>query len=167
VQALIREARVADDGPIGELLVQAFYEQYARKMPEVVMTDSRRVNLRDVAAKRAIARVWVAEDAGRIVGTIALWPPGAEGSEAWLPGAFDLRHLAIEQAHRGTGLAARLISATEVHAREARGSAVCLHVRRGATGVAAVYTRLGYARAPEGDLDHLPEVFLEAFVKRL
>ena len=37
----------------------------------------------------------------------------------------------------------------------------------GASGVARVYERRGYARAPEGDLDKTPEVFLDAFVLRL
>ena len=39
---------------------------------------------------------------------------------------------------------------------------VCLHVRRGNKGVANLYMRRGYVRAPAGDLE-LPEVSLDAY----
>lgn len=166
-EVTIRLAEARDDDAVGELLVSAFVEQYARKMPEVQVTDRRKRELRDVAAKRAVARVFVAERDGRVVGTVALWAPGASGSEAWLPGAFDLRHLAVAEEARGLGVADRLIETCEREALDAGGQAVVLHVRRGATGVARVYQRRGYQRSPEGDRDLLPEVFLEAFVRRL
>jgi predicted N-acetyltransferase YhbS len=161
--AVIREATAADDAAIGELLVRAFEEKYARKMPEVVITDERRATLRDVAAKRTIARVWVAEEGGRVVGTVALWPPGMPGWEGWVKGAFDLRHLAVDASHRGRGISSQLCEAAEAYARAQKAPGVCLHVRRGAHGVAGVYTARGYLRMPEGDLDKSPEVFLEAF----
>jgi predicted N-acetyltransferase YhbS len=144
-------------------LVRAFVDAYAAKLPEVVVSEQRKADLRDVQAKRAVAKVWVAEEGGEIAGTVALWPPGSERSEAWLPGAFDLRHLAVARSHKGSGLSGRLLDAAEGYARAAGGRAICLHVRRGAVGVARLYVKRGYQRAPEGDLDLLPEVFLEAY----
>jgi predicted N-acetyltransferase YhbS len=164
---MIREALPTDDAQLGDLLVRAFEEQYARKMPDVKLTDARLAALRDVATKRAVAKVWVAEDDGQIVGTVAMWPPGAKGSEAWVPGAFDLRHLAVAASHRGKGVANALLDHAEAHAREVKSAGVCLHVRRGAYGVATVYVKRGYERVPGGDLDKRPEVFLEAFFLRL
>jgi predicted N-acetyltransferase YhbS len=162
----IRPAVAADDHAIGELLVAAFVERYAAKLPEVVVGERRRADLRAVAAKRAIAEVWVADRGGELVGTVALWPPGAPGSEAWLGGAADLRHLAVAATVRGQGVAAALLDAAEARAWQLDASAVCLHVRRGAVGVRAVYTRRGYVAAPEGDLDARPEVYLEALILR-
>lgn len=159
----LRLATAADDTDIGELLVRAFVDTYAKKMPEVVVEPQRRQDLRQVAAKRAVATVWVAERAGSVVGTVALWPPGAPGSEAWLPGAADLRHLGTDESERGSGLSARLLDLAEAEARRLRATAVCLHVRRGAVGVAELYRRRGYARAPEGDVP-TASVFLEAMV---
>lgn len=164
---VFREATAADDSAIGELLVAAFVEQYARKLPEVEVTEQRKADLRAVAAKRAVAKVWVVEHAGEVVGTVAMWAPGAKGSEAWLPRAADLRHLAVAQAHRGGLVSRLLLDGAEAWARAQGCEAVCLHVRRGALGVARVYQRRGYVRTPEGDLDKLPDVFLEAFVLRL
>ena len=159
---MIREATERDDRAVGELLVAAFERTYARKMPEVRMSDERRAELRDVARKRAVAKVWVCEEGGVVVGTVAVWPPGVRGSEAWIPGAFDLRHLATDEAHRGGATSAVLLDAAENWARAAKAPAVCLHVRRGAFGVRKIYEARGYQRRPEGDLDFLPEVFLEA-----
>lgn len=163
----VRPAEPRDDAAIGELLVASFVEQYARKLPDVVVTGHRKAELRNVAAKRALAHVWVAEKDGEIVGTIALWPPGAHRSEAWISNAADLRHLAVAGAHRGGEVSKLLIDTAEKHARAMGCTSVCLHVRRGAGGVRALYERRGFVRAPEGDLDQLPEVFLEALVLRL
>lgn len=161
----IREARAEDDAAIGELLVEAFIATYAEKMPQVVITERRKHELRSVAAKRAVAKVWVARthDA-QLVGTVALWPPGAEGSEAFVPNSADLRHLAISVRHRGLGASKALMDTAEAYAWSLGVEAICLHVRRGAVGVARLYEARGYTRRPEGDLDHLPEVFLEAYV---
>jgi predicted N-acetyltransferase YhbS len=163
---VIREATAADDVAVGELLVRAFVDTYAVKMPQVVVSERRRAELRDVAPKRAAAKVWVAEEGGQVTGTVALWPPGSEKSEAWLPGAYDLRHLAVDASLRKSGLSAALLDTAEAYAKAAFGTAVCLHVRHGATGLARMYMARGYARAPEGDIEH-PEVMLEAYVKRL
>lgn len=164
---LIREATPADDVAIGELLVRAFEDTYRRKMPEVVYTERRRTELRAVAAKRAVAKVWVAEANGAVVGTVAVWPPGAKGNEAWVPGAADLRHLGVDDGFRGGAVSGALLDAAEAWARGQGVTTMCLHVRRGAVGVARLYQARGYARRSEGDLDLLPEVFLEAYAKPL
>jgi predicted N-acetyltransferase YhbS len=162
----LREARPEDDAAIGELLVEAFITQYASKLPEVVYTEERKRSLRDTAGKRAVAKVLVAELEGRVVGTVALWPPGAPGSEAWLPDAADVRHLATSVELHGQGLSGPLMDAAEQVAREWGVQALCLHVRRGAVGVARMYQRRGFLREPAGDLE-LPTVSLEAYVLKL
>ena len=160
---VIREATESDDRAIGELLVAAFERTYARKMPGVLMSAERRAELRDVKSKRGVAKVWVYERDGQVIGTVAVWPPGAKKSEAWIDGAFDLRQLAVDEAHRGGEVSKALLDVAEAYAWSAQATAICLHVRRGAVGVQRLYGSRGYQRRPEGDLDLLPEVFLEAF----
>ncbi|SEU21559.1 GNAT family N-acetyltransferase [Stigmatella erecta] len=162
----IREARPEDDAAIGELLVDAYVTQYAKKLPEVVYTDERKRALRDVASKREAATVLVAEVNGEVAGTVALFRPGAPGSEAWVPHAADLRHLATAVRYHGQGLGKPLLDAAEALARTWGVAAVALHVRRGAAGVARMYQQRGYVRTPEGDLD-TPSVYLEAYLLRL
>ena len=161
-EVIVREARAEDDAVVGEILVSGYLTRYAQKMPEVVLTDRRKAELRDVASKRKEALVLVAELEGRVVGTVAVWPPGAAASEAWLPEACDLRHLAIDPAVQGRGLSKPLLDEAERRARQMGARYVCLHVRRGNKGVARLYMDRGYARAPEGDLD-FPEVLLDAY----
>jgi len=164
---LIREATQRDDHAIGELLVRAFEETYRVKMPEVKIGENRKAALRAVAEKRAVAKVWVAEEGGRVVGTVSVWPAGAEGSEAFVPGAADLRHLAVEASQKGRGTSKALMDTAEKWARDSGATAVCLHVRRGVHGLARMYMARGYVRVPSGDLDKLPDVFLEAYALSL
>jgi ribosomal protein S18 acetylase RimI-like enzyme len=163
---VIREARPEDDAAVGEILVAGYVTAYARKMPEVVVSATRRATLRDVASKRSIATVLVIEVDGAVKGTVALFKPGAPTSEAWLPNAADLRHLAVDPSMHGKGLAKPLLDEAERIARENwKVAAICLHVRRGNAGVAKLYMSRGYVRTPEGDLDY-PEVKLDAYVLR-
>jgi predicted N-acetyltransferase YhbS len=163
----IREARPADDAAIGELLVHAFRSQYAEKMPQVVMTEERIAELRNVAIMREQGMVLLAELGGRVVGCVSLLRPGAKHSEAWIPGAANIRQLAVAISHQGRGLGTPLMDSAETVARWWDSVAICLHVRRGAHGVARLYARRGYTREPKGDLDFLPDVFLEAYVLNL
>lgn len=163
MEVVLREAEPKDDAAIGELLVEAFVSNYARKMPEVVVTDTRKAELRDLASKHGVAKVWVAEVDGATVGTVTMWPPDAAKSEAWIPNTGDLRQLAVAKELQGSGLSKQLLDLAESWARGQRYAGVCLHVRRGAAGVRKVYEKRGYVRRPEGDLDFTPDVFLEAF----
>lgn len=161
---VVREARPEDDAVVGEILVEGYVTKYAKKMPHVVVGEERRATLRDVAGKRKIATVLVVEIEGRVAGTVAIFKPGAATSEAWVAGAADLRHLAVDPAFQGQGLAKPLLDEAERIVRdEWRCPAICLHVRNGNAGVARLYRERGYVRTPEGDLDY-PEVKLDAYV---
>jgi ribosomal protein S18 acetylase RimI-like enzyme len=166
VSIVVREARPDDDAAVGEILVSGYLTRYAQKMPEVVLTDRRKEELRDVASKRKEASVLVLELDGKVVGTVALWVPGSPRSEAWLPEAWDLRHLAFDPAVHGRGLSAPLLDGAEQMARASGARFICLHVRRGNKGVARLYMARGYERDPRGDLE-LPEVLLDAYFLRL
>ena len=163
---IVREALPGDDARIGELLVDAFLTVYARKMPEVVYDDARKNDLRDVATKRGRAVVLAAEIDGQVVGTVAIFRPGADGSEAWLPNSADLRHLAVDPKLHGKGIARPLLDRAEAIARdEWKVDTICLHVRKGADGVARLYQSRGFRREPSGDMVK-PTVTLEAYVLR-
>jgi len=162
----VRLAEPRDDQALGEILVAGYVTAYARKMPQVVVGDARRATLRDVAAKRNVATVLVAELDGRVAGTVAVGKPASPESEAWVANAADLRHLAVAPDLQGRGLSRPLLDEAERIAREDwKVDAICLHVRRGNQGVARLYQSRGYLRAPSGDLTY-PEVELDAYILR-
>jgi GNAT superfamily N-acetyltransferase len=135
-------------------------------MPDVVVDHGRKQELRDVAAKRAIATVLVAVAGGQVVGTVAIFRPGAPESEAWLPNMADLRHLAVDPSFQGRGITRPLLDRAEAIVRgEWKASGICLHVRRGAVGVARLYESRGFVREPSGDFAK-PTVTLDAYVLR-
>jgi len=163
---IIRDAVEADDTVVGELLVQAYLTQFAKKLPDVSYSPERLADLRNQMARRACASVLVAEIDGLIAGTVTLYPAGASGSDAWIVGAVDLRLLAIHPEFQGRGLSGRVLDAAEARARKWGASAICLHTRQGALGVARLYRSRGYVRDETGDLDRRPSVYLEAHVLR-
>ena len=164
---VIRESTAADDAAVGELLVRSYTEQYARKLPDVIPSAARNADLRDQAEKRATGAVLVAEHEHQIVGTLQLIPWGGTHSEAWIQGAANLRYFAVAAAFRGRGLSHQLLDVAEARSRTSGVSAICLHVRQGADGVGRLYLARGYLREAAEDLDHRPEVFLEAYALRL
>ena len=164
---IIREATAADDAAVGELLVRSYAEQYARKLPDAKLSAARTEDLRNQAEKRVTGTILVAEHERRVVGTLALFPWGHARSESWIPGAANLRYFAVAAAFRGRGLSGRLLDVAEGHARSSGAPAICLHVRQGADGVGRIYLSRGYQRDAAKDLDHRPEVFLEAYFLRL
>jgi GNAT superfamily N-acetyltransferase len=147
-------------------LIDAYVTQYARKMPEVVVDENRKKDLRNVAEKRRMGTVLVAELDGKIAGSVTILPPGAPRSEAWREKMADLRMFGIDLNYRGQGIAGVLLDEAERVVREDwKCPSLGLHVRRGAHGVADIYMKRGFQRDPSGDLDKLPEIFLEAYVK--
>ena len=158
------DATEQDDHAIGELLVAAFERAYARKMPEVVVSEERRAELRRVGAKRAVAKVWVYElggAGGRHGGGVAV-----RGARAPKRGFPELSTCATSPSTKRTAEAtsrSALLDSAEAHARAIEAPAVCLHVRRGAVGVRRLYESRGYQRRPEGISICFLEVFLEAF----
>ena len=136
-------------------------------MPEVVVTESRKADLKKVASKRDTACVLVAESEGRVIGTVTLLPPNDPGSRAWTPQTADLRYLAVDPAFHGKGVGEKFLEALKENALKWKVNGICLHIRKGADGLARFYSKHGYIRTPEGDINLLPEIFLHAFHMKL
>lgn len=165
---LIRVARPEDDAVIGEILVNAYVSQYARKLPHIVVDEARKADLRNVAEKRQIGTVIAAELDGKVVGALTLLRPGAKRSEAWRENMADIRMFGIDLAYRGQGISEALLDEAERIAQEDwQCQWTGLHVRRGVEGIARMYQRRGYQRDFTGDIDRLPVIFLEAYLKTL
>jgi len=163
---LVRPATEADDAAAGELLVEAFVVQYARKMPEVIVTDARKRELRAVAERRVSARVLVAEFEGVVAGTATVFAPGDITSRTKDSRAAEMRYMAVGLGFAGASVASRLLDGAMEEALKYGAERLVLHVRRGATGVGKFYERHGFERDPSDDCD-LPDIFLQAYRKNM
>lgn len=153
------------DQRIGELLIESYLSTYAKKMPEVVLTERRLNDLRSVAQKRADGALFILMNepfkaTSDLIGTVTLYPPSYSATEAWLSNHADLRYFVIDPKNHGQNLSKLLIETCIEQAKKWKCEGICIHVRRGAHGLARMYEKFGFKRKPEGDLDFLPEIFL-------
>jgi ribosomal protein S18 acetylase RimI-like enzyme len=147
----IRTAFPGDDLNLGEMLVRTFRETYNRKLPNLITTDQREIELRDVHGRRRNGVVRVLELGFQIIGTYSLMAPQSALDDSWTPGTCTLRCVAVDPGFHSLRLSERLLEDALARARDWRAEAVCLHVQSGATGVAKLYERFGFRRDPRGD----------------
>lgn len=149
----IRQASGLDDDDIGDLLVKSFTETYAEKLPHIATPQKRVSELRNVKSRRENGEVFVLELGYRIIGTFSLIRPDSNQSESWIQKAGNLRCLAIDPEFHGLGFSEVLLNESERIARSWSLSFICLHVQKGADGVAKLYKKRGYIREPHGDFE--------------
>jgi acetyltransferase len=98
--------------------------------------------------------LWVAEDAGVVVGSVQLALSTRENGRH----RAEVQKLMVRSTHRGQGLASELMEALETHARRVGRTLLVLDTQQG-SAAEAVYQRLawhvagtipGYALAPDG-----------------
>lgn len=160
---IIRPANEMDDPGVGELLVEAFVQMYARKKPEFTVPEARRAELRDTKKHRTLGEILVCEQGGVLRGSVTIFKHGTAASHAWNPYYSELRFLATQPELHGTGLGTPLMEAAERQCRQWGSKGISIRVRRGLDRLAAFYERRGFKRDPQGDQDLGPSIFLEGY----
>ena len=147
---LIRDARPEDREKI-QTLTRRAYEEFASVMePAAWRALEKAMNavLNDPGAAESI----VAEDDGRIVGSVLLYPAGAasyEGGDA-VPSP-ELRLLAVAPNARGRGVGRALVEECIRRARASGATELGLHTSKSLTAAIALYESFGFTRTPERD----------------
>lgn len=101
-----------------------------------------------VTARRlAEGQALVAEQAGKLVGTLVITPPNAESDCGYFRklGVASFHQFAVVPALQGQGLGRALIQAAEDWARTEGYAEMALDTAEAATHLIALYTRQGYA----------------------
>jgi GNAT superfamily N-acetyltransferase len=160
----IRDARSADRGAI-EAVTLAAYEQYAALMP--AHWEGYRQNiLATLAAAKPDAQI-VAEEEGRIVGTVLLYPAGSvmarPGGGSITLAEPEVRLLAVAPAARGRGVGAALMNKCVSRARQSGAAALTLHTTDIMQSAMRLYERLGFQRAPGLDIQPAPGVIIKGY----
>lgn len=159
---IVRDARPGDGDAIAAVTLSA-YQQYAASLP--AHWEAYRQNIVATLASVGSATQIVAEWRGAIAGTVLLFPTGVAvgaGGPAEL-GSREVRLLAVAPASRGRGIAAALMRECIERARQSGATAVTLHTTDFMAAAMRLYERLGFARAPELDLEPAPRIVAKGY----
>jgi ribosomal protein S18 acetylase RimI-like enzyme len=111
----------------------------------------------------------VAEHAGRVVGSVMLFPPSAAayGDAAEAPPWPELRLLAVSPEARGMGVGRLLVDECVRRARASGAAELGLHTSRSMETAIGMYRRMGFVRAPEHDFQPEGAELVEGYRLRL
>lgn len=145
----VRTARPGEYAAIGELTARVY-----RTAGFLPAGHPYLATLRDAAGRAAAGELLVAEDdAGRLVGSAALIPPGAGryGDPAAGPRDATLRALVVAPTGQRAGVGATLVGACIDRARTLGAPVLWLSTLPGMDAAQRLYLRLGFVRRPEHD----------------
>lgn len=141
----VRPATPDDFDQVGSLLVRAY-------LPCGYPTTHPYFNrLRDTADRAAHADLLVADDAGRIVGTVTYCPEGSSWREISRPDEGEFRMLAVDPGEQSRGIGKKLVAACLDRARAEGRTALVLSSAPWMRSAQHVYEVLGFERTPERD----------------
>ena len=161
----IRDARASDRAAIEAVTLSA-YEQYSVVMPPALWVRYRENIVSTLAAAPPDTQI-VAEEDGRIVGSVLLYPAGAHldrpGGGSMALTFPEVRLLAVSPSVRGQGIGARLMEECVRRARESGATALTLHTTDMMRAAMRLYERLGFRRVPELDFEPAAGVTVKGF----
>jgi len=147
----VRDAEPRDDLAVGALLLKSFIETYSNKLPHITTGADRKAELLDVATRRREGVVKVVELGYRIVGTYTLIRPSSSLCQSWIPRTANLRCVAVDPEFHGYSFSEVILREAAEMAKRWECAGICLHVQKGADGVARLYTRFGFVADTSGD----------------
>jgi ribosomal protein S18 acetylase RimI-like enzyme len=147
----VRDAREDDRAAVRALTLRA-YAEYAGVMEPSAWAELEQALRRAIDSESGAERI-VAEHAGRVVGSVMLFPPSAAayGDAAEAPPWPELRLLAVSPDARGMGVGRLLVDECVRRARAGGAAELGLHTSRSMETAIGLYRRMGFARAPEHD----------------
>jgi predicted N-acetyltransferase YhbS len=163
----LRTASPADRPVITALTMRA-YGEYARVMTPGAWAALEQA-LRDSLTHDANVTRIVAERDGRIVGSVALYHPGA-GQYTGLDSAAEwpeVRLVAVDPSVRGRGVARALVLECVRRTRATGATTLGLHTSRSMHTARRLYERLGFVRDPEHDFQPPGAELVEGYLLRL
>ncbi|KAM5191933.1 N-acetyltransferase 8-like [Mantella aurantiaca] len=113
---------------------------YASYVQESLASDL--MNIRKYYLERDGYCFWVAEVAGKIVGTVAAIPPHPPTGE----NQVELKRLSVSTEHRGKGIAKALCNTVIDYARKRGSSAVVLSTSLSQSDASNLYRKMGFRR---------------------
>ena len=161
----IRGAGASDRAAIEAVTLSA-YEQYGVVMTPALWVRYRENIVATLAAAPPGSQI-VAEEDGRIVGSVLLYPAGAEldapGGGSITLALPEVRLLAVAPSARGQGIGTLLMDECVRRARESGAEGLTLHTTDMMRAAMRLYERLGFRRMPQLDFEPAPGVTVKGF----
>jgi ribosomal protein S18 acetylase RimI-like enzyme len=156
----IRPAAPAEFDAVAELCVAAY-------APFVAGDHVYLAELRNVARRAAEAKLLVAADDGRVLGTVTFVPDGGPLGEIAGETESEFRMLAVDPSAQGRGVGTALLRRVlDDSGRRGKAAVVCSS-QPTMRAAHRIYERLGFTRAPERDWSPMPGVDLLVFALAL
>ena len=164
---IVRDAREDERAAIRELTLRA-YAEYSAIMTPASWTGLERALLAALASEEHVERI-VAEQGGRLVGSVLLYPPAADAYRGAAERVTwpEVRLLAVAPEARGQGVGRVLMDECVRRARRAGATELGLHTSRSMRIAMQMYERMGFVRAPEYDFQPDGAEVVEAYRLRL
>ncbi len=125
------------------------------------------LQIQDVARRAAQATIWVAERAGRVVGSVTLAVAGEPFADIALADELEFRMLVVDPAVQRSGAGRAMVDAIIAHARALDGiQAVALTTGLTWESAHGLYRKTGFQRVPERDW-FVPDTDIKLLVYRL
>jgi ribosomal protein S18 acetylase RimI-like enzyme len=158
----IRPARPEDYEALGELTVQV----YKDLVPQVKETEAYLEQVRDVRSRAEQAELLVAvdNDRGDVLGGVSFVQHGSRHATTARPGEGEFRLLAVASSAQRRGVGEALVRACLDRAVELGLRGVAILTQPDMLSAQRLYTRLGFVRVPERDVEPLPGIELWSYV---
>lgn len=166
---IVRAVRPSEYEIAGDLTVQAYRtlgdagDEGAAHLPRSTLAPYER-ELRDIAGRRDISEIFVAEVGGRVVGCVTFVDGLKALSEVDDPDAATVRMLGVAAEARGRGVGEALMRECIDRARQSGRKRVRLDTRPSMTSAQRLYERLGFRRDPDHDWSPAPGILLLGYV---
>jgi ribosomal protein S18 acetylase RimI-like enzyme len=155
----IRDALRHEHSGLLELVMDS-YQGYLELTPELLEGFRQEVmGLMDDEHTEVIA----AEVDGSLAGSVVFYPDGQHYGPGSPPGFSALRVLAVGPQFRRMGLGRELMTECLRRAKELGRQRVLLHTLPNMENAIALHESLGFKRAPEFDVEYMPEVTVLAY----
>lgn len=148
----LREARAEDAGAICAVTLAAYAELAEVMAPTAWEGLDRAVRSALASEERGVSR-FVAERAGRVVGSVMLYPAAVDAYGGVVAPAEwpELRLLAVLPEVRGEGIGEALVEACIEQARADGATSIGLHTSESLAAARRMYARMGFSRVPAHD----------------
>lgn len=150
-ESLVRSATSFDFDPVVDLL-RAANAEFAEVLP-TALYEAYLASVLDIQSRMDVSELYVAEDAGCIVGVVTYYPDASRQEWGWPAHWAGIRTVAVMPAARGRGIGRALVQTCIDRARAQDAPAICLHTGTFMHGAIALYERMGFQRIPDYDLD--------------